>query len=76
MNGALGAIEIFGALNINNSLFAGTTWQNNPPTAGNPVSTNTIALSCAATLPAIIAKLSSTPDGTKQRFPRQYVAHH
>jgi uncharacterized repeat protein (TIGR01451 family) len=68
MNGALGAIEIFGALNINNSLFAGTTWKNNPPTAGNPVSTNTIALSCAATLPAIVAKLSSTPDGTKNVF--------
>ena len=68
MNGALGAIEIFGALNINKSLFTGTTWLSNPPTAGIPVSTNTIALSCAANLPAIIAKLSSTPDGSSDVF--------
>jgi uncharacterized repeat protein (TIGR01451 family) len=65
MNGALGAIEIFGALNINKSLFSGTTW---PNSAGNPVSTNTIALSCPASAPAIIAKLSSTPDGNGQVF--------
>ena len=68
MNGAFGAIEIFGALNINPSLFQGTTWTNNPATAGNPVSTNTIALSCPATAPAIIARLSSTPDGNGQVF--------
>jgi uncharacterized repeat protein (TIGR01451 family) len=65
MNGALGSIEIFGALNINKSLFAGTTWDNNPPTAGNPVSSSTISLSCAAPISAI---LSSTPDGKKNVF--------
>ena len=65
MNGAFGAIEIFGALNINKSLFGGTTWTNDPPTAGNPVSTNTIAISCTA---PIVAKLSSTPDGTNNVF--------
>ncbi len=67
MNGALGAIEFFGALNINPSLFSGVTWTNNPPTAGNPVSSNTVALACPAGA-VIKATLSSTPDGKSNVF--------
>jgi uncharacterized repeat protein (TIGR01451 family) len=63
MNGAYGAIELFGALNINPSLFTGTTWPSSP---GNPVSSTTIALACSAT--PIHATLSSTPDGSKNVF--------
>jgi uncharacterized repeat protein (TIGR01451 family) len=64
LNGALGAIEFFGALNINPSLFNGVTWPNSP---GNPVSSNTVSLACAAGAP-IHATLSSTPDGLSQVF--------
>jgi hypothetical protein len=67
MNGAFGAIELFGALNINPSLFNGVTWLNNPPTAGNPVSTNTVTIACTPGVP-IVAKLSSTPDGLNSLF--------
>ena len=67
MNGAYGAIEFFGALNINPSLFNGVTWQNDPATAGNPVSSNTVALACTQGVP-IKATLSSTPDGSSRVF--------
>jgi uncharacterized repeat protein (TIGR01451 family) len=62
MNGAYGAIELFGALNINPSLFSGTTW---PGSFGKPVSSTTVALSCTA---PIVATLSSTPDGNNKVF--------
>ena len=64
LNGALGAIELFGALNVNNSLFPGVTWPNAP---GNPVKTVTVNLSCPAE-PAPTAVLSSTPDGSHNLF--------
>ena len=67
MNGAYGAIEFFGALNINPSLFNGVTWQNDPATAGNPVSSSTVALACTQGVP-IKATLSSTPDGSSRVF--------
>ncbi len=65
MNGAYGAIELFASLNINPSLFSGTTWENTPPTAGEAVKTTTINLSCPASPAAI---LSSTPDGLSNVF--------
>jgi len=64
MNGAYGAIELFGALNTNPSLFSGVTW---PQSAGNPVKTTTINLSCPAGVP-FKAVLSSTPDGNGNLF--------
>ena len=64
MNGAYGAIELFGAININPSVFPGLTW---PQSAGNPVKTASINLSCPTTGP-LQALLSSTPDGLSNVF--------
>jgi uncharacterized repeat protein (TIGR01451 family) len=63
MNGAAGAIELFAALNVNPSLFSGVTW---PASAGNPVKSDPITLSCPAA--PIKAILSSTPDGVQNVF--------
>jgi uncharacterized repeat protein (TIGR01451 family) len=63
MNGAFGAIELFAALNVNPSLFSGVTW---PNSAGNPVKSAPVTLSCPA--PPIKAVLSSTPDGSANVF--------
>lgn len=68
MNGAFGAIEIFGALNINPSLISDVTWDRQHPIAGVPVSSNTVALSCPAPATSISAKLSSTPNGSGNVF--------
>lgn len=62
LNGALGAFELFPALNINASRFAGVTWPNSP---GNPVNTASVALSCPAEPRAV---LSSSPDGQNNVF--------
>jgi hypothetical protein len=59
LNGALGAFQLFTALNVNNSLFAGVTWDNNT-SPGNPVNSTSVALSCPASPTAL---LSSSPDG-------------
>jgi uncharacterized repeat protein (TIGR01451 family) len=58
MNGGFGAIKLFSSINVNNSLFSGVTW---PESAGNPVKTTTINLSCPANPTAL---LSSTPGTT------------
>ncbi|MGB8580644.1 MAG: hypothetical protein WCD47_07460 [Candidatus Sulfotelmatobacter sp.] len=62
MNGAYGAIKLFSALDINPSLFPGVTW---PNSAGNPVNTVPVNLSCPANPTAV---LSSTPDGSGNVF--------
>ena len=62
MNGAYGAIKLFSALDINPSLFSGVTW---PNSAGNPVNTISLNLSCPANPTAV---LSSTPDGSSNVF--------
>jgi uncharacterized repeat protein (TIGR01451 family) len=62
LNGAFGSIELFGALNINPSLFSGTTW---PSSAGKPVKSVPLSLSCPASPTAL---LSSTPDGASNVF--------
>jgi hypothetical protein len=62
MNGAYGAIKLFSALDINTSLFSGLTW---PNSAGNPVNTVPVNLSCPANPSAV---LSSTPDGSGNVF--------
>jgi hypothetical protein len=63
LNGALGAFELFPALNTNLSRFQGVTW---PNSAGNPVNTASVALSCPAE--GIRAVLSSSPDGKNNAF--------
>jgi hypothetical protein len=62
MNGAYGAIKLFSALDVNPSLFSGVTW---PTSAGNPVKTANVILSCPANPTAV---LSSTPDGLSNVF--------
>lgn len=62
LNGALGAIKLFGPLNINPSLFHGVTW---PTSAGQPTQSTTINLSCPANA---TARLSSSPDGRANVF--------
>jgi hypothetical protein len=62
LTGALGAIKLFGPLNVNPSLFPGVTW---PESAGNPVQSTTINLSCPANPTAV---LSSAPDGLGNVF--------
>jgi uncharacterized repeat protein (TIGR01451 family) len=62
VNGAFGAIELFGALNVNPSLFSGVTW---PNSAGNPVKSVPYTLSCPLNPTAV---LSSTPDGLNNLF--------
>jgi len=62
LNGALGAFELFPALNVNESRFAGVTW---PTSAGNSVGTSSVALSCP---PVPTAVLSATPDGSSNIF--------
>jgi uncharacterized repeat protein (TIGR01451 family) len=58
MNGGFGAIKLFSSLNVNNSLFGGVTW---PESAGNPVKTATVNLSCPESPSAL---LSSSPGTT------------
>ena len=65
LNGAYGAIKLFGPLNINPSLFSFTTWLQIPPTAGETVRSQPINLSCPAGATAV---LSSTPDGLSNVF--------
>src|SRR5258708_29916869 len=43
------------------SLISGTTWIQNPPSAGYLVQSNTVNLTCPAS--GVTATLSSTPDG-------------
>jgi len=62
LNGGLGAFELFPALNTNPSRFAGVTW---PNSAGNPVNSASVALSCPANPQAV---LSSSPDGAHNVF--------
>jgi hypothetical protein len=63
MNGAYGAIELFGALDTNPSLFSGVTWPNSP---GNAVKSTTLTLSCPSS--GVTGFLSSTPDGSANLF--------
>ena len=65
LNGAYGAIQLFGALDINPSLFSFITWLQNPPTAGQTVQSANINLSCPAGVTAVLA---STPDGSGDVF--------
>ena len=62
MNGAYGSVKLFSALDVNPSLFSGVTW---PNSAGNPVKTATVNLSCPGNPTAV---LSSTPDGSSNVF--------
>lgn len=65
MNGAYGAIKLFSALDVNNSLF-------DPPSfPGQAVKTATLNLSCP--VEGIRAKLSSTPDGSSNVFQDNYI---
>jgi hypothetical protein len=66
LNGAYGAIELFSSININASLITGTTWTQNPPSAGYSVQSNTVNLTCPAS--SVTATLSSTPDGLSNVF--------
>jgi len=59
LNGAYGAIKLFSALNVNNSLFSPVSWP------GQPVKTVTVDLACPAAPTAI---LSSSPDGLNNVF--------
>jgi hypothetical protein len=65
LNGAYGAIKLFGPININPSLISGVTWTQNPPTAGYTVQGTNVNLSCPGTPTAV---LSSTPDGLSNVF--------
>jgi hypothetical protein len=65
LNGAFGAIKLFGPININPSLISGVTWTQNPPTAGYTVQGTNVNLSCPGTPTAV---LSSTPDGLSNVF--------
>ena len=66
LNGAYGAIQLFSSIDINPSLINYITWQQNPPTAGYAVQSNTINLTCPAS--GVTATLSSTPDGLSNVF--------
>ncbi len=65
LNGAFGAIKLFGPININPSLISGVTWTQNPPTAGYTVQGTNVNLSCPGSPTAV---LSSTPDGLSNVF--------
>ncbi len=65
LNGAYGAIKLFGPININPSLFSGVTWTQDPPSAGQTVQGTNLNLSCPGTVTAV---LSSTPDGSGNVF--------
>ncbi|MGA7400089.1 MAG: hypothetical protein WBW38_08705 [Candidatus Sulfotelmatobacter sp.] len=65
LNGAYGAIKLFGPIDVNPSLISGVTWTQNPPTAGYTVQGTNINLSCPA---EPTATLSSTPDGSGNVF--------
>jgi hypothetical protein len=65
LNGAYGAIKLFGPININPSLISGVTWTQNPPSAGYTVQGTNVNLSCPGTPTAV---LSSTPDGLSNVF--------
>lgn len=65
LNGAYGAIKLFGSVNINPSLISYITWIQNPPTTGYNVQSTNINLSCPAGATAV---LSSTPDGSSNVF--------
>src|SRR5580700_9026343 len=65
LNGAYGAIKLFGSININPSLISGVTWTQNPPTAGYTVQGTNVNLSCPGSPTAV---LSSTPDGLSNVF--------
>ncbi len=62
LNGAYGAIKLFGPVDVNLSLFSGVTW---PTSAGNSVGMANVNLSCG---PSPTAVLSSTPDGSSNVF--------
>jgi hypothetical protein len=66
LNGAYGAIELFSSININPSLITGTTWTQDPPSAGYAVQSNTVNLTCPAS--GVTATLASTPDGLSNVF--------
>jgi hypothetical protein len=65
LNGAYGAIKLFGPIDINPSLISYVTWLQNPPTTGYNVQTTNLNLSCPA---GVTATLSSTPDGSGNVF--------
>jgi hypothetical protein len=65
MNGAYGAIKLFSALDVNNSLFPLSF-------PGQAVKTATLNLSCPVN-GTITAKLSSTPDGLSNVFQDNYI---
>jgi hypothetical protein len=65
LNGAYGAIKLFGSINVNASLISYITWTQNPPTAGYNVQTTNLNLSCPS---GVTATLSSTPDGASNVF--------
>ena len=66
LNGAYGAIELFSSIDINPSLISGTTWTQNPPSAGYSVQSTTVNLTCPTS--GVTATLSSTPDGASNVF--------
>lgn len=65
LNGAYGAIKLFGSININPSLISYITWTQDPPKTGYNVQSTNINLSCPAGATAV---LSSTPDGSGNVF--------
>jgi hypothetical protein len=66
LNGAYGAVELFSSINTNPSLNSGSTWTQNPPSAGYTVQSNPVNLTCPAS--GVTAILSSTPDGLSNVF--------
>ena len=66
LNGAYGAIQLFSSISINPSLINGTSWTQNPPSAGYSVQSDTVNLTCPAS--GVTATLSSTPDGLSNVF--------
>lgn len=66
LNGAYGAVALFSSIDINPSLISGTSWIQNPPSAGYSVQSNTVNLTCPAS--GVTATLSSTPDGLSNVF--------
>jgi len=65
LNGAYGAIKLFGPIDVDRSLISYVTWTQNPPSAGYTVQSANINLSCPA---GVTASLSSTPDGSGNVF--------
>ncbi|MGD1025271.1 MAG: Ig-like domain repeat protein [Candidatus Sulfotelmatobacter sp.] len=65
LNGAYGAIKLFGPIDVDPSLISFLTWTQNPPYAGYTVQGTNINLSCPA---GVTATLSSTPDGSGNVF--------